>query len=160
MKYFGHEEYVSHEELVEILGQWEPGKSLTLPCAYREKNATPKRAERLKVRWKLKIAIANDKASTVPPEFDAGRVRNISATGIGIITQWPISTGDRCVCLLYPPTHDLPMTALGQGIWQKPVGNVFAAGVQFLKWQHAGELDLALEIAEKENGLEHPSGNR
>lgn len=108
--------------------------------------AKPQRAQRFKVRWKLKIAGVN-KRSKMSLAFDEGRVMDMSATGLGAVTLKPISAGDLCMCLLYPPTPDVPLITFGRAIWQKPIKRAFATGIECLGWQREPELDLALRLA-------------
>ena len=138
--------FVSHEELLDILRDWERRH------ANVNVGAKLQRPERMKVLWKLGVA-AVKKPLTTSLEFDEGRVLNISASGFGSIIQLPssVSAGDWCLCLLFPPAPNIPFIALGQVIWQKPIREMFVTGIEFLMWQDEEELNLALQMAQREN---------
>lgn len=135
---------ISHKELIRTVGDWDIYHSSATAVS-----SIPQREERFKVRWKLKFAVVNKESSL---ELHEGQVINMSENGlgfIGILTKSSTSTGDWCLCLLYPPTANAPFIALGRAVWQEPINKVFAIGIELLEWQSEEELNLALQLAKK-----------
>jgi hypothetical protein len=135
---------VTYSELLEILRKRE--------SRYWHLASTKagRRAERFKVRWWFQVAVV-DKSSPASTEFDDGYAMNISATGLGLLTRRPMLVGSWCLCFIYPPVPDAPFTVLGKILWQKPINEVFATGIEFILWQDEREHDLALTLAQQEN---------
>ena len=142
------------KQLIEMLREWEGRHSNAGPISNQRRQVG-----RRTVRWKLQVATVN-KETQIPLEFAPGACMNIAPAGLGFITQLPFSAGDWCLCMLYPPTLNLPFVVLGraiwqlqinrQAIWQDPTRHVFATGMEFLAWHEERECNRALQLAQKE----------
>jgi len=91
-----------------------------------------------------------DKSSPTSTEFDDGYAMNISAIGLGLLTRRPMPVGSWCLCFIYPRVPDAPFTVFWKILWQKPINEVFATGIEFILWQDEREHDLALTLAQQE----------
>ena len=134
---------VSHSELLHILREWE--------SRYWNVEVAESRREedRYKVRWPVRVAVIRKTASSTI-EFDEAYAVNISPSGLGVITRYPLVGGDWCLCLLTPSAASAPCILLGEVVWQRPVNEVFVTGLAFLAWQDDQEFDTALDTARRD----------
>jgi len=109
----------------------------------RERRETP----RFAIDWAVdyKIITTNLREDKV---YESSTI-NISGKGLAFVVEEPLPD-ERIVALtLHTPVFAQPSLSIGRVRWQRRIGKLSIAGVQWIEWEDDTQLDEILEYASK-----------